>query len=839
MLVCRRFRAKGSLQPESRRLAANLATHTFPPLLEDHQCSRRNLASLLQSCISDETHVTNVPEVHAQVVVSGFYADTFMGNMLLSGYSKCGRIEDAQKLFDGMPNRSLVSWSTLISMYSQQGHPGEALDLFCCFRRFFRQGPNEFILASVLRACVQLGSIDHAVQVHGVVMKSGFDSDVYVGTTLMICYSKTGYIEAAFAVFDELPVKNSVTWTAIISGYSQTGRSRVSLELFKKMMGTGVRPDRFVLSSVISACASLCFLEGGEQVHGYVYRNGTEFDISVNNVLIDLYAKCSRVRTARKLFDQMDTINLVSWTTMVSGYMQNSCDSDALNLFSEMNQLGWRSDAFACTSVMTSCGSLMALQQGEQVHGYIIKANLEDDEFVKNGIIDMYAKCNSLVSARSAFDAIPKKNVISYNAMIEGYVSHEDVAESIKLFKRMRSESLSPTLLTFISLLGASASQCEFDLSRQIHGLIIKYGVSLDLFSGSALIDVYSKCLCTDDARAVFEEMEEWDLVVWNAMISGYTQNGREEEALKLFHKLCLAGMRPSEFTFVSLLTASSNLASALHGLQFHGQIIRAGLESDLHVSNALIDMYAKCGSVTEARALFDKTHGRDVVCWNSMISKYAQHGHAEDALEIFQKMRDGGIEPNYVTFIGVLSACSHAGLVEGGLFHFNSMRHGFQIEPGMEHYACVVGLLGRAGRLHEAKEFIEQMPIEPAAVVWRSLLGACQLFGDTDLGKYASEKATSNNPNDSGSYILLSNILASRDMWVDVEKVRKRMDLSGVTKEPGYSWIEVKNSIHMFASRDEAHAEVNAIYSLLDSLILLSKDAGYTPDTNVIFMHD
>ncbi|MQL80130.1 hypothetical protein Taro_012577 [Colocasia esculenta] len=831
MLICRRFTSKGTLEPAALRLEAQLATFSLRPLIRGHQSTKKDLTLLLQSCIVDGTHQANLPEVHAQVVVSGFHPDTFMSNMLLSGYSKRGRVEHAQKLFDGMLQRNLVSWSTMISMYSQHCHPEKALTVFSCFRRCFSGGPNEFILASVLRACAQLGSVEHAARVHGVIVKSGFHTDVYVGTALISYYSKAGRIEAALSVFDELPVRNSVTWTAIISGYSQTGWSWVSLELFRNMMETGVEPDRFVFSSVISACALLSFLEGGRQVHGYVYRNGADFDISVNNVLIDLYAKCSRVRTAHKLFDQMDVKNLVSWTTMISGYMQNSCNLEAVSLFSEMCQLGWRPDAFACTSVMTSCGSLMALRPGEQVHAYAIKTNLEEDEFVKNGLVDMYAKCSSLANARVAFDVIAEKNVISYNAMIEGYASHENLAESVKLFNRMRSESLSPTLLSFVSLLGASASQSDVGLSKQIHALIIKYGVSLDLFSGSALIDVYSKCSCTDDAQVVFEEMEDRDLVLWNAMISGYTQNGQEEEAFKLFHELRVTGMRPSEFTFVSLLSASSNLASPLHGFQFHGQIIKAGIESDCHVSNALIDMYAKCGSVAEARALFDKTREKDVVCWNSMISKYAQHGHAEEALKIFQQMRNEGVEPNYVTYVGVLSACSHVGLVEDGLLHFNSMKCDFQIEPGTEHYACIVGLLGRAGRLNEAKEFIDQMPIEPAAVVWRSLLGACQLFGDANLGRYAAKMAISDNPSDSGSYILLSNILASNEMWVDVEKVRQTMDLYGVVKEPGYSWIEVKNGTHMFASRDKTHPEADLIYTLLDSLTLVSKDAGYVPE--------
>lgn len=727
----------------------------------------------------------------------------------------------------------------MISMYTQHNREEAALYLFSSFRRSPSDSPNEFILASVLRACVQSGAFDHAAQVHGLVPKSGFDSDVFVGTALINFYAKIGSMDKAMLIFYELPAKSSVTWTAVMTGYSRIGKSVISLQLFNQMKESGVHPERFALSSVVSACSALDFLKGGTQIHGYAYRSGIEMDVSINNALIDLYCKCSKVRIARRLFDWMVVKNLVSWTTMIAGYMQNSFDLEAMDLFLEMNKLGWRPDEFACTSILSSCGSLMALQQGKQVHGYGIKAKLEYDKHVNNGLIDMYAKCGSLVDARAVFDAMIEHGVISYNAMIEGYARHEELVEALALFNRMRSGSLDPSLLTYVSLLGLSASLSAIDLSKQIHCLVIKAGVALDLYAGSALVDVYSKCLCTDGARAVFDEMDCRDLVVWNAMIFGYTQNAQGEEALKLFHQLCVAGMRPDELTFVALVIVASNLASLFHGLQFHGQIIKAGLNFDPHVSNALTDMYAKCGCIEEAWVLFDSTHGRDVVCWNSMISRCAQHGHAEESLKVFQLMRHEEIEPNYVTFVGVLSACCHAGLTEEGLCHFHSMKGKYGIEPGMEHYSSVVMLLGRAGKLQEAKDFIEKMPIEPAAVVWRSLLSACREFGNVDLGRHAAKMAILKDPKDSGPYVLLSNIFASKGMWADAEKVRKGMDDMGAIKEPGYSWIEVLKEVHVFISRGREHPEADLIYLVLDGLMQLVKVFGYEPDTTELLMDD
>jgi|UniRef100_A0A2N9G986 pentatricopeptide repeat protein len=741
-------------------------------------------------------------------------------------------------VFDVMSQRNLISWSTLVSMYTQHGYSEQALIVFSEFLMSCDENPNEYILASAIRACTHLGGVYHGAQLHCFVVKTGFEQDVYVGTSLIDFYAKNGDMDEARLVFDVLVEKTAVTWTTIITGYTKSGRGEVSLRLFEQMRETDVVPDKYVLSSVLSACSMLEFLEGGKQIHAYVMRRGTEMDVSVTNVLIDFYAKCGKVCTAQNLFHQMVAKNIISWTTMIAGYMQNSFNMEAMKLFAEMDRLGWKADGFACTSVLTSCGSLEALELGRQVHAYTIKANLEYDNFVKNGLVDMYAKCDSLTDARRVFDGMADHNVVSYNAMIEGYSSEEKLYEAVELFQEMRLRLIPPSLLTFVSLLGASAALLTLELSKQIHNLIIKYGVSLDVFAGSALIDVYSKCSCIRDARLVFEEINGKDIVVWNAMFFGYTQQLENEEALKLYSELQLSRQIPNEFTFAALITAASNLASLQHGQQLHNQVIKMGVDSDPFVTNSLVDMYAKCGSMKEAHKAFTSTCWRDVVCWNSMISTYAQHGEAEDALQMFEGMIKEGIKPNYVTFVGVLSACSHAGLVEDGLRHFESMAH-FGIEPGTDHYACIVSLLGRAGKLSEAREFIEKMPIKPAAIVWRSLLSACRVAGNVDIGRYAAEMAISVDPSDSGSYILLSNIFASKGMWADVKRLRERMDSNGVVKEPGSSWIELNKDVHAFIARDRVHTEADLIYSVLNNLILQIKGVGYVPDNFTLLMND
>ncbi|XP_024979814.1 pentatricopeptide repeat-containing protein At4g39530 [Cynara cardunculus var. scolymus] len=811
---------------------------TLIPVIINRRSRIQELAKLLQSSSATDKPSAYYKLIHGQIIVSGFQADLFLANILINSYSRCDHLAYARTLFDEMPERNISSWSSMISAYTQHGYNEEAWMVFLMFQRNCEETPNEYVLASVIRTSTQLGSAVRGSQLHSLVVKTGIDQDVYVGTSIVDFYSKIGKVEDARLVFDALPIKNAVTWTTIITGYARVGKSEVSLQLLSQMKQSDVVPDKYVLSSVLSACSVVGFFEGGKQIHGFVLRREAAMDISVSNALVDLYIKCGKVRTGRMIFNRMPVKNVISWTTMISGYMQNSFDREAMNLFIDMTRNGWKPDGFACTSILTSCASLEALEQGIQTHAYTVKTNLDEDEFVNNGLIDMYSKCNCLADARRAFNGIPNRNVIGYNAMIESYSRHGNLYEALDLFREMRLRYVEPSLLTFVSLLGVSASLLTLELSKQIHGFIIKFGVSLDIFAGSALIDVYSKCSFTFDARRVFDEMSEKDIVVWNSMLFGYTQTSENESSLRLYQELQLSCLQPNEFTFVAMITAASNLASLPIGHQFHTQLSKTGLNLDPFVTNALLDMYAKCGSKQEAQNLFDSTVCRDIVCWNSMILTYAQHGDAKESLKVFERMLNEGTQPNYVTFVAVLSACDHMGLVKDGFDHFETMRS-FGIEPGIEHYACMVSLLARAGKLYEAKEFIERLPIPPAAVIWRSLLSACRVAGNLEMGKYAAEMAILIDPKDSGSYILLSNIFAAKGMWGEVKKVRKRMECNGAVKEAGRSWIEMNNEVHVFIARDGSHRQTDLIYSVIDNLIDHVRTFVYAQDPCMILLND
>lgn len=778
--------------------------------------------------IKNSDKIAHCKRVHAQIVAFGLDEDAYLANLMIKLLGKCVAVGVgyARMVFDKIPERNLVSWATMISSYNCCGMSEDSVLVFLECLRMSEQCPNEFILAGVIRACTQLGGADLGRILHGFVLKLGFDQDVYVGTSLTDFYSKQGDVDQARILFDGLEEKTTVSWTTIISGYVKNGKGDGALELFYQLGETEVLPDMYVISSVLSACSVLKFVKGGEQIHCYGIRRGLDSDPSVTNVLIDLYTKCSRVNKGRIIFDQMAVKNLVSWTTMISGYMQNSFDNEAMKLFSDMVKLSWKPDAFACSSVLNSCASVKAIELGRQVHVYSLKANLEKDEFVTNGLIDMYSKCDSVIDARGVFDTIQSRNIISYGAMIEGYASLDQLVNALDLFHDMRLHDFLPSNLTFVSILGVSASLCNLDLSKQIHSLIVKVGISLDILTGTSLVDVYSKCSCLTEARFIFNKMSERDTVVWNAMLFGYTQQLEDEEALILFKELQISDQIPDDYTFAAVISAASNLASLMVGRQFHCQVVQLGFSDNLYVANALVDMYAKCGSIEEAQKMFDSISCRDVVIWNSMISKYAHHGEADKSFKMFNAMTAEGIKPNPVTYLAMLSACSHVGIIEEGLRHFTAMSD-LGIEPGTAHYAAVVSLLGRAGKLQEAHNFIKQMPIQPAAIVWRSLLSACWAAGNSELGMYAGEMAIHSDPYDSASYVLLSNILASEGKWADAKKVRERMDSSGTFKEPGCSWIESDNNVHVFVARDQLHNECDTIYSALNFLIMQIKETS------------
>eukprot|EP01018_Ginkgo_biloba_P035432 Gb_20153 [translate_table: standard] len=493
-------------------------------------------------------------------------------------------------------------------------------------------------------------------------------------------------------------------------------------------------------------------------------------------------------------------------------------------------------NTYAC--LLQECINMKALNEGTRVHTHMIKTRVVPGVYLKTKLVIMYAKCGSLVNARHMFDKMSDRNVVSWTAIIAGYTQHGQGDEALILFCRMQRAGMKPNEFTFASILTACASLGALEEGRQIHAWIAKTEFQSHVFVGSSLLDMYAKCGFIENARDVFDKMSQIDVVSCTAIIAGYAQQGHHEEALKLFYQLPEAGMKPNEVTFASVLSALAGLTALEHGKQVHDHLIRSGIESHVILGNGLVDMYSKCGSIDDARLVFDRMSEKSVITWNAMIAGYGKHGRGKDAVQLFEQMQWEGTKPDSVTFLALLSGCSHGGLVNEGCKYFDSMGSENCITPRVEHYACMVDLLGRAGRLDDALDFISKMPFEPNAAMWGALLGACRVHANVELGRHAAEHLFELEPENAGNYVVLSNIYAAAGMWEEVVNVRQMMKDKGVKKDPGCSWIKVNKMVHTFLVGDRSHPQSEEVYAMLDALTDKMKEAGYVPDTNSV-LHD
>ncbi|GAB2219297.1 hypothetical protein Droror1_Dr00006932 [Drosera rotundifolia] len=434
------------------------------------------------------------------------------------------------------------------------------------------------------------------------------------------------------------------------------------------------------------------------------------------------------------------------------------------------------------------------------------------------------------VQMEKLFVEMPERNVVSWTTMISGYSKGEMGWKALGLFVLMGRDGVRPNMYTYSSVLGA----CDgFRILRQLHCGLVKYGLESDVFVRSALIDVYAKWGEVSDALGVFDEMRTGDSIVWSSIIGAFAQNNDGDEALNLFKRMKRAGFVAHRATLTSTLRACTGLGLLELGRQVHVHVFK--YNKDLILSNALLDMYCKCGGLEDANTIFSRMEEKDVISWSTMILGLAQNGFSREALNLFEKMKLSGVRPNHISILGVLFSCSHAGLLEDGWYYFRSMRELFGIAPHREHYACMIDLLGRAGKLDDAFKLIHELESGPDSVTWRALLGACRIHRNADIAIYAAKEILKLEPDDVGTHILLSNVYANTQRWNEVMHLREAMRDRGIKKEPGCSWIEISKKIHAFTFRDESHPQIENIHRQLKLLITRLRATGYAPDTNFI----
>lgn len=619
-----------------------------------------------------------------------------------------------------------------------------------------------------------------------------------MGNTLVAFYGCLMVLSDACRVFDEMPERDVISWNSMIVVFSSNGcLSEAVDKFFELKLMSGFEPNSVSVVSVLPVCAAL---EDGvtvEWVHSYAVKAGLDRQVTVCNSFVDAYGKCGKPDASNSLFVRMPERNVVSWNTMIGSFSHSSRFIDALDTFKAMLDEGLEPNSVTMSSLLPAVVELEFFDMGKEIHGYSIRTSVESDIFVANSLIDMYAKSGCPKEASVVFHEMESRNVVSWNAMIANCAQNGLELEAIKLMNEMQVHGESPNQVTFTNVLPACARVASLRQGKEIHAQVIRMRTMFDSFVANALSDMYAKCGRLNFARNVFN-MSLRDEVSYNILIVGYSQSWHCAEALRLFREMGLVGLKYDTVSFMGVLSACANMSAIKQGREIHGLLVRKMLHSHLFIANSLLDLYTKCGCIDLARQIFDRISEKDVASWNTMILGYGMQGELQVAIDLFDMMEDEGVEYDHVSYIAVLSACGHGGLVERGRRYFEQMR-GRDIRPTQMHYACMVDLLGRAGLMMEAAEFIRGLPVEPDANVWGAMLGACRMYGNIELGRWAAEHLFELKPEHSGYYVLLSNMYAELGMWDDANKVRQLMKSRGVKKNPGCSWVKIHNQMHAF----------------------------------------
>lgn len=795
--------------------------------------SSANYARLMRGC-DQIVSLTAAKQLHTRLIGAGVEQHTFLSNRLITMYDRCGSLEDAHVIFHKLPQKNVVSWNTIIAACNHHGNDREALQIF----KHMNTEPNGVTFISVLNAIASQKNLPGGRLLHAQIVDSGMQSDLIVGNALINMYVKCGSLKDARRTFWQMPERDVISWTAMIAVYAQLADIKMAIRIFQQMQKKGVRPNKITFISILDACTSPAALEEGRWIHDLIKDCGIESDVLVGNALITMYGKCRSLEDSRDVFNTLHERNLISWNALIAAHAQQGCGKEALELFKEMNSAGMKPNKVTFVSVLDACSSQTALTEGKLIHAHILGSRIKCDVVLETALLNLYGKCGSVEDTRTIFNIMANKNVVSWTVMISTYSQHGYDRDAFQLFHRMNIESVRPNNVTFIAILEACTSPSAMVEGKMIHAAIVNSGAESDVIVANSLLHMYGRCGEIEDAFNVFNKTLQRDVISWTTMIAAYAQHGCAREALQLFEKMQQDCVEPNNITFMTILDTCASLSALAEGKVVHAGIVESGVDIDLVIGTALVNMYGKCGSLDEAYMIFCELHGKDVTSWNVMLAAYAQHGYGKQALQNFQLMEEEGVKPNDITFMSVITGCSHAGLVDLGRWYFDHMKQNYGITPVVEHYICMVDLLGRSGQLEEVEKYINEMPLQPSVMVWMSYLGACRLHGNIERAAYAAEMVRKLEPQNPGAYVVLSNIYASVGRWDDAAKVRKEMVDRGVKKEPGRSSIEVNKVVHEFIVRDRSHPRTREIYPYLASLLEQIKEIGYVPQTNLV-LHD
>ncbi|MCO5593150.1 hypothetical protein L7F22_047156 [Adiantum nelumboides] len=674
-------------------------------------------------------------------------------------------------------------------------------------------------LFSLLQGCIRQKDLAVGREVSSFIARRGFDLNTFFGSHLIRMFASCGSLSEADTLFRKLSNPSVYTWHAIISAHTKLGQNERAIQLYHNLLGSKLKPNEYIHVAVLKACGNLLDINQGNLIYSNIVEDGLETDLYIGNTLMDTYAKCGCLQDAQIIFTKMKNRDAVSWNTLITGYASQSHGLEAVQLLQQMQQEGMGPDDVTYSSVVKACSSMSDTRKGELLHHSIAESGGGGDPHFNNILIHMYMECGSMEDANKIFEMLQDRDVVTWSTMISGYAQLGQGVKAIEAFERMQGESLNPNNVTYPSVLNACASLLLLDEGKLIHFHTIENDYDKDFYIGSALIDMYAKCGAVKDALGVFDRFLAPNEITWNSMIAAYAQTEHGEEALELFQRLQVLGFKPDRVTYLSALKACCSMAALDWGKLLHDQIIRCGFLTELSVGNALIDMYSKCGSLVDACTVFADMPDQGIITWSTMIAAYAQHNDYFSVFECFEKMQKVGVRPNNVTFVSLLSACSQKGFTDKGYEYFFSMKASYGLKPTTEHYNCLIDLLGRGGRMHEAEHLLVTMPFQEKFMGWKSLLSHCKAYSQVKRARRCFNQLVTMDPKDASVYALMLDIYANANMWNEVREIQEMRDRAGVQGKLGKASIQVGNVFHSFNVGERTYTNKDMIYEKLKTV--------------------
>lgn len=714
----------------------------------------------------------------------------------------------------------LPSWSLRIKESSRIGKWVEALSHYREMQRYGVEPSDPSVFPPIFKACLNLSS-RCGKSMHACLIKRGYESFASIGNSIVDFYLKCRDLESALGAFHCLQNRDSVSWNIIIYGHFDQGVVEEGLRWFNKARVAEFEPNTSTVVLVIRACRSIGAYNEGLTVHGYMIRSGLCAIDSIQNSMLSMYMDID-LGSARKLFDEMSDRDVISWSVMIEGYLQSEEAENGLKLFRQMvSEDGIQPDGVTAASVIKACGKLKDIHMGKLVHGVVIQRGHDGDLFIGNSLIDMYSKCKDVDSACQVYKEMSRKNNVSWNSILSGFVLNEKYSEALLLFNLMGEEGVEVDEVTLVNFLQICKYFVNPSHCKSVHCVIIRREYESNDLVMNSLIDAYMKCNLVDLAWKLFDGLKGRDVVSWSTMIAGLAYCGKPDEAVRVFCEMSKTEEKPTSITIINLLEACSLSAELRMSKWAHGVAITRDMATDVAVATAIVDTYAKCGAINTSRKVFDQMPQKNVVSWSAMVAAYGMNGLPREALALIPEMELQGLKPNSVTTLSALSACSHGGLIEEGLTLLTSMIHEYGIVPGLEHYSCVIDMLARAGKLDIAVGLINNIPdgLKVGASAWGALLSACRRYGNSELGAGALSRVLELEPMKSAGYLLGSSMYAAEGLWNNTRRMRRLVKDRGVRVPAGYSLVHVGSKACRFVAGDCSNPGAEEMSIMIEQL--------------------